>query len=175
MSDFLLLETDTEQLREIKIVFENGLTAGKAILTFLSTLSCYLDSKTSIENDAMEWFSSIEILISNIGCLTNSRYHGDWNYSCDEYERFLTETSLISITKERFISSVRQVEEKWKDIREIDETVTKLISLLQSNPEKYKNTWFFDHHYTLGEFIALSGCLQMGIKQGAKKVRLSFY
>jgi hypothetical protein len=175
MSDYLLLEIDAEHDKEIEVVLENGRTAGKAISCFLSTLSCYLDPKISNENEVTEWFSGVEESISNINCLADSLYHGDWNYNPDDYERFLIETSLTTISKEKFISSVHQVDEKWKDIRETVETVDELISLLQCNPGKFTNTWFFDQDYSLREFKALARGLQLGINQGAHKVRLRFY
>jgi hypothetical protein len=175
MSDYLLLEIDAEQIKEIEVVLDNGLSAGKALFSFLSTLSCYFDPRISNGNDVIEWFSGIKKVILDIEILAESWYQGDWNYSTDEYERFLQETSLSTFSKERFISSVRQVEEKWKDIRETEEAVTELISELQSNPEEYFNTWFFDQHYSLKELEALARSLQMGIMQGARKVRLRFY
>jgi len=175
LSTFLMLETDVVTKEKIEVLLDNNLTAGKCLFGLLSTLSCYCDTRIPQQQEVISWFLPLEKSIPNICNLADVWYEGDWNYTVDEYERFVSETSFENMTKESFEKIIIQIENKWKDIHEINKIVLGLISVLDSNPDKFQDTWFFDRINTIPELKALDKHMNICKSLGAKSIRFKFY
>ncbi len=169
MSDFAYLETDVSE--KIRIALPDGRVVGKLLSGFLLAMLNFL-TISNPDKEIKNWFQLLKNQTPDITPFSNIWYGGEWDYSEDDYEKFLNDAPQMQIPKEEFLSIIRQVKTKWSDVDIIYDIVKSLNLLLSKN--SFPPTWFYIPGETEKELKALENALLKAKHIGAKKIRIQF-
>lgn len=151
-------------------------TGSKAIATFIEALSTYCDDENVDDSptEVVEWFSTIEARMTENLCTIQYSTYGFWDYSLEEYERFvddMKENGVLDIpSKEEFVQTYQEIEQKWIDIILLHKSLDNLIRIIEElKPEQ---VWWYDEENTLSALKFFSKTLAIAIDRGFKRVRI---
>ncbi len=152
-----------------------GNLAGEALVDFYNPLDLYCHQQSNELEKA--WFDKLNNEMNGKLCqyiepFLKSVYAGDWNYEEEEFAIFkLRDPSLAEkIGEEGFRHTVRQIKNKWTEIREITMGIEELIRSLEHI--QAESTYWYEPSVTVGEFKALISTLEIHSERGADIVRI---
>jgi hypothetical protein len=173
MSHILVIENDFPGIFAY-VYQENEIYAGSSLSNFLLALSTFCNSDESVlpEISELEWFRPIAASIPELCLLADVWYEGDWNYSENDYEKFLSESPHFHLSKMEFIETLIQINKKWKDIYKIQKVIDCLLNIFELT--KYPETWFYAVHETEKDLFALNNSIKQAISRGVRRIRFKF-
>ena len=170
MGFFVYLETNKGDYIPIKQ--PSGGPAGDALLSFLVTLWNVCNEKEQ-NPETKEWFKKLQKDGNQAICkLANVFYSGNWDYSENEYQRYLNESPQIPLSEDDFIATLSQLKEKWISLVVMEEITTTIYKLLTTGGIN-SDAWYAPE-YSIEDFQGLLTKLSEVRRHGVKEVRLHF-
>jgi len=167
------VETDLGEV--VRIIRPDGLTGGKALLSFLTTSAVGCHKGDSAEEDIVSWVKDFNENSKIDFCRTVERlnrlyYSGNWDYQADEYEFFLQRSPSSEMSELDFQRAVKEVREMWADIHDLINDVRVLVSEFRKGYLK-ETDWYVEED-TTGDFEGLLNTLILAKERNAKEVRI---
>ncbi len=168
-----LVETDSGE--RLRVMHDDKRTGGKAALAFLTGLTVYCSGKA--DDNTQAWFSRLDAVADKTMCdvcepLIHTYYAGDWSYTEDEYQFFLQRSPAMQLPEEQFRKAVKQVSEKWTDIKDVIQSVETLLPMLANSTVERESLYELED--TISDFQALLDTLKLLQQREARQVRIKF-
>lgn len=177
MSVAAMIETDHGEC--FRLWHEDGLMGGQGIESFLNVLInyCFEDEDDARSQEVDDWFAQLESVSGQSICeltkpLRTGFYYGSWEYTEDEYERFLTQARDMPLSEAEFKQMLRHVDSTWVPADKVLDMVTTLIDLLMGTD--LEATWWYDPQETLDDFRALKQAVEIANRAPECKMRIQF-
>jgi hypothetical protein len=170
MSAYAFVETDVDKKIEVRL--PEGIIAGNLLTRFFSAISLYCMNSIPEKVHFESWFSPHIKAFPDLCILNTAYYGGEWNYKDDEYEKFLSNSSQMQLTKEEFSRTIEQVKENWTEIDAIIAPIVRLNELFLD--VQFTETWWFIPEESEKELSALELALKEAKVAGAAKARIQF-
>ena len=156
---------------KVIVLKPDGHIFGKQYTSIISQYQLYY---VEIETDdkAIQWFKKLEKLTEgHIKIIDNATYIGDWEYSMDDYEKYIRDWGEDGdVTEEKFKEMLTEINNKWTPVEELIVSVEKMVQAL---PSLYTEEFFwFSPEDALPGFQGLLNTLRRLHEEGNKKVRI---
>lgn len=172
---------------------EDGVIASKSIASFCTAaLTLYCASRANsmpnvmlaAHQDLVEWFSVIAAHMTTDVCLLSTAVSGFWDYSANEYARYVEDTraylkgeqhledsAIKLLSQDEFMQACVEDEQAWTDTILLSQTVNDLIHVFDEiHPPE---AGWYAPEITPVHFRALAKTLALAAEKGDAQVRLN--
>lgn len=170
---------ETEYGERLLVWRANGFPGGQGVESFLNVLINYCfedeDDIRSLEVD--DWFAKLEAVSEQSICeltkpLRTGFYYDSWEYTEDEYERFLAQARDMPLSEAEFKHMVQHVASTWVPADKMLNTVATLLDLLTVTG--LEATWWYDPQGTLDDFRSLKEAVEIANRAAKCRIRIKF-
>ena len=156
---------------KVIVLKPDGHIFGKQYTAIISQYQLYY---MEIETDekAIQWFKKLEKLTEgHIKIIDNATYIGDWEYSMDDYDQYVSDGGgLGDITEEKFKEMLTEINNKWASIEGLIISVEKILKAM---PVLYTEEFFwFSPKGTILGFQGMLNTLRRLHEEGNELVRI---
>jgi hypothetical protein len=126
----------------------------------------------------VDWFSAIDVKMTEDLCLLTRAIWGFWYYAEDEYERYIQDSKASPYmnppdgrikSREEFIAICKRADAAWTSTDQLLTVVNDFVRVLEElHPP---DMWPYTEEDTLPDLQTLSRALALALKEGYEKVR----
>jgi len=172
MSWIAFIETSNGEV--LRIIRPDGLTGGKALLSFLTAAGTVCD-KINLDEDIVDWVSNFNENSKYDFCdtlekLNNVYFSGNWDFKDNEYIFFLQRSPGLEISEDGFKRTIEKISKMWANIQELITDITVLVDEFRKG--YLKDTDWYVEQDTLGDFEGLLNTLILLKMRNAENVRI---
>lgn len=156
---------------KVIILKPDGHIFGKQYASLISQYQFYV-MEIDTDVNAIQWFEKLEKLTKgHIKKIDHATYIGDWEYSMDDYEKYINNWGKApDVTEEKFKEILTEINSKWTPMEELIVSVEKVVQAL---PSLYTNEFFwYSPDDALSGFQGLLNTLRRLHEEGNDLVRI---